>query len=226
MQYSLHRFASPFLISTYYMRYIARLENAKQIKEVRYDPSKLVYTFWDIGGSDATVIWFVQKSGREYYFIDFYEVSNADMHHYALQLQRLQAENGYVYGAHIAPWDLNTNARGTRKTLRNMASDVGIDFEVLPRMRHQDTIEAVKNILPFCHFDAEKCARGLDGLRNYQKTWNNALRTFMNIPMHNWASHIADAFGTFAMGEEYMQGNSGMTATQEEELYLTYGARV
>jgi phage terminase large subunit len=40
---------------------------------VKYDPNKPVYTFWDLGHSDKTAIWFVQRVGMEYNIIDYYE---------------------------------------------------------------------------------------------------------------------------------------------------------
>jgi hypothetical protein len=39
-----------------------------------------------------------------------------------------------------------------------------------------------------------KCAHGIEALRNYRKTWNERLQEFTGVPIHNWASHGADAF--------------------------------
>src|ERR1051326_6154987 len=55
---------------------------AEEIKEVlregrrskvKYNPSKPVYTFWDLGHNDKTAIWFVQRVGVEYNIIDYCE---------------------------------------------------------------------------------------------------------------------------------------------------------
>jgi hypothetical protein len=42
--------------------------------------------------------------------------------------------------------------------------------------------------------DAVKCAKGLEALREYKAEWDDDLRTFRKTPLHNWASHAADAW--------------------------------
>jgi hypothetical protein len=48
--------------------------------------------------------------------------------------------------------------------------------------------------------DPLRCDRGLKSLRNYRKEWDEDRATFRDRPFHNWASHGADAFRTFAQG--------------------------
>ena len=40
-------------------------------------------------------------------------------------------------------------------------------------------------LLPRCIFDREKCARGIEALRQYQKTWDDKLRTYSSKPLHD-----------------------------------------
>jgi len=216
------------LEGAYYTQYIQRIDEMGQITEVPYDQSKQVYTFWDIGDSDATAVWFVQPADNGgYRFIDYYEASGENMHHYALMLQKKMVDNGYIYGGHFAPWDIQHTIRGTgTQSLLSIAKEAGIDFTPIPRTNVSFGIEQARNVLPFCWFDRVKCERGIDGLRNYQKRWNSALKTFMDIPVHNWASHPADAFRLFAVGKDYVDENRGLSAEKEEELYRIYGARV
>jgi hypothetical protein len=48
--------------------------------------------------------------------------------------------------------------------------------------------------LPLCEFDAERCKAGIEALKQYQKTWDDKLQRFSDLPLHNWASDPADSF--------------------------------
>ena len=50
-----------------------------------------------------------------------------------------------------------------------------------------------------CWFDAERCQDGLQALRHYRYEMNDTLGTLERQPLHDWASHSADAFTYFAM---------------------------
>jgi hypothetical protein len=53
----------------------------------------------------------------------------------------------------------------------------------------EDGINAARSVLRMCWFDAVKCQAGIQALMNYQKGKTGR-------PVHNWASHPADAFRT------------------------------
>jgi hypothetical protein len=53
-------------------------------------------------------------------------------------------------------------------------------------------------MIPTCWFDAERCALGLERLRAYRKRWSRTTRSYGG-PLHDQASHGADAFGEFAL---------------------------
>jgi hypothetical protein len=75
--------------------------------------------------------------------------------------------------------------------------------------RVEDGINAVRVFLPKCWFDAAKCARGIDALKLYRAKYDDTLQTLKPIPVHDWASHAADAFRYLAMtldSKTQMQG--------------------
>ena len=65
-------------------------------------------------------------------------------------------------------------------------------------------IDQVKNILNRCWFDEKKCAQGIKCLENYKKDWDEKHACWRSNPLHNWASHGADAFRTLATGLHYV----------------------
>ena len=51
-------------------------------------------------------------------------------------------------------------------------------------------------------FDRVNCAQGIKCLDGYQYEWNDKLGVWSREPLHNWASHGADAWRQFAQGYE------------------------
>ena len=45
-----------------------------------------------------------------------------------------------------------------------------------------------------CYFDEDKCADGLQCLRNYRYEVDENTKQYSTRPLHDWASHGADAF--------------------------------
>ena len=63
-----------------------------------------------------------------------------------------------------------------------------------PNLGVQDGIQAVRLTIPKCYFDADKCADGIESLRQYQREWDEDKKRFKDKPRHDWTSHAADAF--------------------------------
>ena len=178
--------------------YKSELETVKdsgRVTSIPYDPVMQVHTFWDLGVSDSTCIWFAQMHGREIRIIDYYEASGEGLPHYADVLQR----KGYLYGKHWAPHDIQVRELGSGRSRIETAKQLGIDFQICPNIPIEDGIHAVRMVLPRCWFDEGKTMRGLDCLRNYRREFNDKLGEFKPTPVHDWASHGADAFRYLAV---------------------------
>lgn len=175
---------------SYYGRLITKAEKDGRIGNVPIDDNVGVETWWDLGIGDSTAIWFAQRVGEEIHLIDYYENSGESLAHYADVL----AEKDYAYSSHIAPHDIQARELGTGKSRLEVANELGIDFDIAPKLEVDHGIESVRNALPFCYFDREKCKVGLDALRQYRKQWDEKNQVFKNKPLHNWCSHAADSF--------------------------------
>jgi len=174
----------------YFGKQIQQAEKDNRICDVDYDPSVDVETWWDLGIGDSTSIWFAQRTGDEIRLIDYYETSGESLAHYVNVL----SDKGYNYGRHVAPHDITTRELGTGKSRLEVAYELGLDFEVCPRLEVDHGIEAVRNNLDNCWFDKNRCKYGIDCLRQYRKQFDDRMQTFKNKPLHDWASHGADAF--------------------------------
>jgi hypothetical protein len=107
-----------------------------------------------------------------------------------------------VYGTHWAPHDIAVRELGTGKSRREAAASLGIPFEIVRQYDLADGINATRLTLPKCWFDHAKCARGIEALRQYRKTWNAKMGEFTGTPVHDWSSHGADAFRGLAVRHE------------------------
>ena len=175
---------------SYYGRLITKAEKDGRIGNVPIDDNVGVETWWDLGIGDSTAIWFAQRVGQEIHLIDYYETSGESLAHYADVL----IDKGYAYSSHIAPHDIMARELGTGKSRLEVANELGINFDVAPRLEVDHGIESVRNALPNCYFDRQKCKVGLDALRQYRKQWDEKNQVFKNKPLHNWCSHAADSF--------------------------------
>jgi phage terminase large subunit len=181
----------------YYGKAMVQADADKRISRVPYDPRLSVYTAWDLGIGDSTVIWFAQQVGQEVRLIDYYESSGVGLDHYAGVL-RTKYPN---YAEHLLPHDAEVKELGTGRSRLETLRSLGLtNIRVLPAQSVEDGINAARLLIPRCWFDVEKCARGIECLRQYRAEFDEKLKTLKSRPLHDWTSHGADAFRYLAMG--------------------------
>ncbi|MBU1377203.1 MAG: hypothetical protein KKE02_09935 [Alphaproteobacteria bacterium] len=197
------RFASEYMVDfdaaapgTYYASLLAEAERAGRVGRVPVDPSLRVDTAWDLGIDDYTAVWFFQQTGREVRVIDYFETNGEGL---AAVVRRAIGERPYLWGTHHLPHDVMvrelTSGRSRYETLESMGlGRISVGAATDPEER----VNAARLMIPMCWFDAERCAGGLERLRGYRKRWNRATHSYGG-PLHDQASHGADAFGEFAL---------------------------
>lgn len=163
------------------------------------DKGVKVETWWDLGMGDSTAIWFAQRSGPEVRILDYYEASGEALSHYAGVLEQKAKQRGWLYGDHVVPHDARQRSLDSGRTRLDTLKSLGINATVQAAQKVEDGIEAVRRLLPSCWFDEPRCRRGLDALRQYRAEYDDVRRTFRLKPVHDWASHAADAFRYGAM---------------------------
>jgi len=182
-------FDSP-LVGAYYAREFNRINKEGRITRVPYDTGLQVHTAWDLGIGDATSIWFFQQIGFEIRVIDFYESSGVGLDHYVDHLR----SKPYKYGEHYLPHDVNVRELSTGKARIDTLHDLGVHATVVPQLPVADGINAVRNLLGMCYFDEDKCHYGIEALKAYHAEYDDIRRVIKAVPVHDWASHAADAF--------------------------------
>ena len=181
------------ITGSYYGKIIEELEKSNRITEVPYDENLKTETWWDLGLKDSTAIWFVQRLQSQLRVIDYYENSGEGLDFYADVLD----SKPYKYDRHIAPHDIKVRELGAYgKSRLETALELGISFDIAPKLSIEDGIEMVRKTLPQCYFDKNKTYQGTEALKAYQKKWDERNQCFKNRPTHNFASHPSDAFRT------------------------------
>jgi phage terminase large subunit len=181
--------------------YRAELQKAMaegRIRAVPYDHFKPVDTFWDIGYSDSTSIWFAQRVGFETRVLDFYQSSSKTLEHYLKVLRN----KGYQYGTDYLPHDAankNSAALATGKTIKQILADSGRTVRIVPRLPIADGINAARMLFPNCYFDESRCAEGIQCLKHYRYEVDPDSKLLSRIPLHDQYSHAADAFRYLAI---------------------------
>lgn len=187
-----------------YGEQMAYIREQGRITDVPYLPDVPVNTFWDLGVGDSTVIWLHQRVGWQNRWIGYVAESMKGMSYWWKWLTEWADARGATWGTHYLPHDADAAIQGesvtTRKELLEQAGARRI--EVVPRVRDIETGIALtrKALVADNWFDRTACSEGIRCLDSYQYEWDDKLGRWKDRPLHNWASHGADAWRQFAQG--------------------------
>ena len=167
----------------------------KRRGNVPYDPSRPVHTFWDLGHSDQTAIWFVQQVGMHYNIINYFQDRLKKFPYYLEHLQSLK----YNYGNLYLPHDADNETLASRSIAKMAREAYPGKVKIVPRVAKKILgIRAARVIFELCNFDEKNTSDGWQCLTRYSYAVNES-GTFSKEPAHNEHSHGADAFQTFAL---------------------------
>lgn len=176
-----------------------KIKRENRICKVPHDLNLPVYTGWDLGILDSTAIWFCQVYGKEKRIIDYHEASDEPLAYYARILDEKVQKYGYRYGKNFAPHDIAARDLSSGVSREQTMASLGYRMTKGARLGPEDRIEATRQFLGDCWFDADKCSHGIRALQNYRREFNDKLDQFKAHPVHDWASHGSDAFGELAL---------------------------
>ena len=186
------------IIGAYYGKDIAQAEAEKRIGRVPHDKAADVFASWDLGIGDSMAIWIGQIIGREWHWIGYYENSGFALDHYVDWIKGLP----YKVHHHYLPHDGEARELQTGKSRKQFLEERQFSVSIVPRHEPMDGIDAARVRFNRMWFDAEKCARGIDCLRMYRSEFDDKHQVLRPRPLHDWASHGADAFRCGVMGAE------------------------
>ena len=171
--------------NSYYGHELELLRNEGRFGNVASSNSP-VYTFWDLGTSDATSIVFAQIIDGKPIIIDYHESTGKKIEDYAVVVN----SKNYRYGGHFAPHDVSK--RMLFGDLVTRAKEVGIDFRRVPKTNSVlEDIEICRRMMRNVYIH-ERCQDLIEHLDAYREGSSGR-------PVHDAHSHGADAFRTMVM---------------------------
>lgn len=198
---------------SYYAKYLDRMRLKGQIGIVPWESAFQVHTAWDLGVRDSTAIIFFQTIGQTIRVIDCYEKSKEGLEHYI----NIINSKPYTYGKHIAPHDIQVREFTSGITRIEKARHLGINFVVADNIPVPDGIEAVRSLFSKMWIDKTACQPLIKCLENYRQEYDTKKKVYKATPLHNWASHFADAMRYLSVSVP--KTNEGLTSEEIDRNY-------
>lgn len=181
--------------------YAQELREAKlagRITEVPWERSVGVGVFFDLGRRDMTAMWFIQRVAMQTRVLEYVEDRGKDFSAYIRLLQR----KPYVYDLIGLPHDGASKVLGTKLSIEEQLRAQKFKVKVAKKLPLVVGISAVRSAFPQLWFDKKLCAKGLERLEEYRYDVDDDPddgKQFSINPVHNEASHGADALRTYAV---------------------------
>jgi phage terminase large subunit len=203
------------ILGAFYGKEMADADRDGRIAAVPLDPALPVHRAWDLGIRDSTAIWFFQIAGREIRLVDYYEAHGQSIEHYADVIDA----RGYGEGKDYVPHDAKVRELGTGRTRIETMASHGLKPVLVPAHKILDGVQATRQSLPYCYFDAVKCKQGIAALKQYRREWDDERKTFKPSALHDWSSHGADAFRYMAVAWRDVVKPAEITPKPVDELF-------
>jgi len=178
----------------YYEKDLSLARKQGRISKVNHKSNYPVYVAWDIGwagGWDDTALWFFQVIGKEYRFLEYWSGTNYSMEDICTEILD---EKPYNIEKVFLPHDAKQTEQTIWKKRVDFIRQLGYKSYVLNRWTLADQINLVRSNFEDCYFDENNCEEWLTALWAYRRKYDEKNDVFRKKPLHNWASHGADAF--------------------------------
>lgn len=179
---------------SFYSKYLKAAYKENRITNIPHDPAHLVHTVWDLGWNDPSVILFFQVIGQKVCIINSYKNNQEDIATCINMLNVYKNENNYIYGKHFVPHDASNHDQGTGLTRVDIAEQLGVTFDVLPKLRFMEGINLVYVTFKRLWIDEDKCADFIDSIRRYSRQWDKKNNLWLDSEQpRSKYNHDADA---------------------------------
>jgi hypothetical protein len=183
------------ILGAYYGKEMRQLTDQGRITPIKYDPMFPLFSSWDLGYSDDTTIWTWQVVHGEIRFLDYHTSNGQSIPFYTGYIAQQEQKYNAKYKYHYLPHDARakTLASGGKSIIEQLSAKIKLEcLKIVPNLSLQDGIQATRMMLLRSWFDPS-CEEGIECLRQYERAYNEDKKIFSDKPLHNWASHGADA---------------------------------
>ena len=179
-------------IGAIYARHLEGARTQRRVsRDILWHKECPVFTSFDVGAPLNQRCWVWQMVGDRVVFLEAL-FGDHDCGTPADWVKRLQ-DRPYNYGAHFIPHDAATSNGGLWQGAMLTAGLVNI-VAVPRQISVWDGINAALESFDRVSFAEETCSRGIDALDAYHAKEESDGVTIRDVPVHDHASHAADAF--------------------------------
>lgn len=182
------------ILGAFYAREMVAVRKEGRVKDIEPLPDRPVHRAWDIGRRDDTSIWWFQVVGSKVYVLDCYSMPFGALEPHADEVHRRNREYGWKSGIDYVPHDAKVIEWGSGRTRVEQMAAHGLRPMVVPDATKLDGIAAARLTLKRCVFHPRCETPGLAALEQYRREWDDERKTFKADAVHDWTSHLADAF--------------------------------
>jgi phage terminase large subunit len=183
------------ILGAFYAREMVQLRSDGRIKATEPLAGKPVHTAWDIGVRDDTSIWWFQVIAGRPHIFDCYSASGAGVDHFA----EICHAKPWPRGIDFVPHDAKVKEWGTGRTRVEVMQGLGLNPQLVPMHAKLDGIQAARTTLQRAIFHPRCEDIGIAALEQYRREWDDEKKTYRASEVHDWTSHLADAFRYLAL---------------------------
>jgi phage terminase large subunit len=198
----------------YFSKEMAQAEVDLRIStRLEFDSSPLNFSL-DLGIRDDTSGWAWQERPDGYAMQVSFADSNRPIHYYVDTINSICSTYGVPRGKVWLPHDARARSLQTGRSLVEQMVDLNCAPQIIPNQHLTDGIAAARLIFRDVWFHEERCVDGLRALKSYHREFDEDKKAYKDTPVHDWASHYADAFRGFALVSERKRKNRPPTAEE------------
>jgi hypothetical protein len=203
-----------------YGQLMSRLRSQKRIVDFNHDPTVPILSFWDIGYSDYTAIWFLQLVGRDICAIRYFCRNQESAPYYWARCVEIERIYKQPIEWFFLPHDADKKeGMGSGKSTKDFLIEAGMPknkIKVVPRVPDLwQGINNLRDLLPRFYFhktdcgqewkaDSQRMPSGIACMENYHTKIEEQSGMTYDTPVHDASSHGCSALRTFA--EAYALG--------------------
>jgi len=172
---------------------IEKAEQERRIGEFALDPHLPLDVICDIGFADDTVLIFFQQHRDGILVHEVYSNNELEWDHYLDQMDTRSIRDVYL------PHDARAKNLQTGRSIVEMTIRRGYRPRVVPDHKLRDGIAAARKLLPYVYWNQSLCSHAIEAMKSYRRQWDDKKSCYSENPVHDWTSHVADAFRYLAV---------------------------
>ena len=193
----------PAVEGAIYSREIEALVSDGRIRNVPYDPMLKVHTVWDLGFNDSMAIICVQAVAGEIRIVKYIEDSLRTLADYVADLQAMR----WNWGTDFLPHDARAKDFKSGKSAEEIMRALQRNPRIVPNLGVEEGIRASRLVFSRCYFDKTNTAGLVNALKRYRRHVHQTTQE-PGQPLHDAASHGADAFRYLAIVADQLRNES------------------